>query len=86
MLGHWKSFDELESSLSLEELMALLDFSRKKDYDEKKFIAAVNGVDVEGGEEKQINRTSDILLNQGHTAVDEGFGIGEGLGHIQLGE
>jgi hypothetical protein len=67
--------------------MALLDFSRKRDYDEKKFIAAVNGVDVEGdGGEEEVKRTSDILLNQGRAAVDEGFGIGEGLGHMQLEE
>jgi hypothetical protein len=86
LLGHWKNFDELESNLSLEELMALIEFSRNKDYKEKKFVAAVNGVDIDEDSEESTSRTSDILINQGQHASDEGFGINEGLGHMQLGE
>lgn len=80
MLGHWKNFDELESSLSLEELTAILDASRKKDYEDKKFSAALQGVELDGEEEK-----SDIADLTGYAANQEGFGIGNGLGFISMG-
>lgn len=47
MLGIWKDFDELESSLSMQELTALLDSKREKDYQDKKFAAALQGVDLD---------------------------------------
>ena len=82
MLGQWKNFDELESSLSLEELTALLEISRKRNYDDKKFLAAVNGVELEDDSEEE----SDILELQGFNATHEGFGIDQGLGAITMGE
>lgn len=80
MLGHWKNFDELESSLSLEELTAVLDASRKKDYEDKKFSAALQGVELDSEEE-----VSDIADLKGVVANSEGFGIGQGLGFMSLG-
>jgi hypothetical protein len=85
LLGHWKNFDELESNLSLDELMALIEFTRKKDYDDKMFLAKMNGLDVDNQESETVERTSDILVNQGYAAQQEGFGINEGLGYIELG-
>ena len=46
-LGIWKNFDELESSISMEELMQILSITRELDYNEKKFIAALQGVDLD---------------------------------------
>jgi len=83
LLGQWKNFDELESSLSLEELTALLEISRKKSYEDKKFLAAVNGVELEDEVEEE---DSDILELQGYAASREGFGIDQGLGAITMGE
>ena len=82
LLGQWKNFDELESSLSLEELTALLEVSRKKSYEDKKFLAAVNGVEMEDESDEE----SDILELQGFNATHEGFGIDQGLGAIVMGE
>ena len=82
MLGHWKNFDELESSLSLDELTALLDASRKKDYEEKKFFAAINGVDLED----QVQVNDDIANLKGFAANQEGFGVDQGIGVMQMGE
>jgi len=82
LLGHWKNFDELESSLSLDELTALLDASRKKDYDDKKFMAAMNGVDLES----ETPENSDIVDLKGFAASQEGFGIDQGIGVMQMGE
>jgi hypothetical protein len=47
VLGAWKNFDELESSISMPELMALLESIRELDYNEKKFLAAMQGVDLD---------------------------------------
>jgi len=81
LLGHWKNYDELESNLSLEELMITLNASRDKEYRERKFLAAMQGVDLEETSEEPEDVSS--LMNA-RTAQDEGFGINEGLGFIQL--
>lgn len=81
MLGHWKNFDELESSLSLEELTALIDASRKKSYEDKKFMAAIQGVELEDDSSDE-----DVLDLKGLAAQQDGFGIDHGLGAITMGE
>jgi hypothetical protein len=52
LLGIWKNFDELESSISIEELMQILSITRELDYEEKKFSAALQGVDLDANSEK----------------------------------
>ena len=47
MLGIWKDYQELEESLSMPELMATLSSKRELDYEEKKFLAAIQGVDLD---------------------------------------
>ena len=47
LLGIWKNFDELESSISIEELMQVLSITRDLDYEEKKFSAALQGIDLD---------------------------------------
>ena len=49
LLGIWKDYEELETNLSMPELMATLESKRELDYQEKKFLAAIQGVDLEGG-------------------------------------
>lgn len=46
-IGVWKNFEELELSLSMAELMLLLESKRELDYQEKKFFAAIQGVDLD---------------------------------------
>lgn len=54
LLGIWKDYNELEESLSLSEIMAIISSKRDLDYQEKKFFAAIQGVDLEdsGSEER----------------------------------
>ena len=47
LLGIWKDYEELEMSLSLPELMSTLNSKRDADYNEKKFFAAIQGVDLD---------------------------------------
>jgi hypothetical protein len=49
LLGIWKDYKELEESLSMPELMATLSSRRELDYEEKKFLAAIQGVDLDKG-------------------------------------
>jgi len=47
LLGIWKDYDDLETSLSMQELMATLEAKREEDYAHKKFLAAIQGVDLD---------------------------------------
>ena len=47
LLGIWKDYRELEESLSMPELIATLSSRRELDYEEKKFLAAIQGVDLD---------------------------------------
>jgi hypothetical protein len=47
LLGNWKDYEELESSLSLPEVTLTLTSKRELDYKEKKFFAAIQGVDLD---------------------------------------
>jgi len=53
LLGIWKDYNQLETSLSMPELMVTLASKRESDYQEKKFLAAMQGVDLEEGQQKE---------------------------------
>ena len=101
LLGIWKDFEELESSISMPELTAILNVKRDLDYQEKKFMAGIQGVDLdkESGsqdlwEQKKAkffsggatSDANDVVALQGANAAQAGFGIGMGLGYEKLVE
>lgn len=47
LLGIWKDYEDLETSLSMPELTATLNAKREAEYTEKKFLAAIQGVDLD---------------------------------------
>ena len=57
LIGKWRNFEELENDLSMPELTELL--TAKIDYDDsqRRFFAAIQGVDL-GPEPKKENTTS----------------------------
>ncbi len=75
-MGNWKNYDELEDQLSVDELLATLNAQRKVKYEEQKFLAMIQGIDI-----SDSDRTSDITDLKGANAVQQGFGVGVGLGH-----
>ena len=94
LLGIWKDYDDLESSLSMQELTATLQIKRELDYSDKKFSASIQGVDLDknsgsGNEWEDLKAKvfskgatgngNDILALQGVNAERAGFGIGMGL-------
>lgn len=59
-------------------MLVTLDAIRKKDASDKKFLAALQGVDLE----EDSLENEDIAKISGYRAQQDGFGIGEGLSHI----
>lgn len=101
LLGIWKDYDHLERSLSMQELTATLSSKRELDYQEKKFFAAIQGVDLDKQSGKQnaweemkarvFSRgraadANDITALQGANAQKAGFGIGMGLSYEVVDE
>lgn len=99
LLGIWKDYEELESSLSMAELTETLNAKRENEYNEKKFLAAIQGVDLDKQTVKedpweklkakvfsggQAAGSDDILAYQGINATKAGFGIGMGLSYEKL--
>jgi hypothetical protein len=100
LLGIWKDYQELEISLSMPELLATLASKRELDYEEKKFLAAIQGVDLEGEQQKgqkewedmkarvfsggATSDSNDVLALQGANAQKAGFGINMGLDYDDL--
>jgi hypothetical protein len=94
LIGIWKDYDELEQYLSMPELTATIKIKRELDYSDKKFSAAMQGVDLDknsgSGNEWEdmkarvfsggaVTDGNDILALQGPNAEKAGFGIGMGL-------
>lgn len=99
LLGIWKDYEELETSMSLPEITATLNAKRELDYQEKKFLAAIQGVDIEkqNGDQDawermkarvfsrgQTSDANDIVAFQGVNAEKAGFGIGLGLSYEKV--
>ena len=76
LLGNWKNYEELEEELSVDELLATLNAIRKSRYEEQKFFAMIQGIDISDNDSK-----SDIADIKGAGAISEGFGVGVGLSH-----
>ena len=100
LLGIWKDYDELERSLSMPELVITLSSARDLDYQEKKFLAAMQGVDLDKNKNEKnaweemkarvfsggkATDANDILAYQGINAQKAGFGIGMGMDYERIG-
>lgn len=47
LLGIWKNIEDLEDSINLPELHAILNASREREYRQNKFMAALKGIDLD---------------------------------------
>ena len=79
------------------ELIQTLKSKQKAEHSERKFLAAMQGVELEDNEEKTGSTfddikaralgieasTDDVVSLQGSFAADAGFGIGAGLGYVR---
>jgi len=70
LLGHWKDYDELESSLSMPELVATLKAMYESERRRQKFMAALQGVNIdEEIDEAMDNRVSTLEEIQARAAA-----------------
>lgn len=79
----------------MQELVAIIAADSKRDYENKKFMAAMQGVDIDKNSSQdndawerikakafnkgKVTDPNDIVSLKGHAAKKAGFGIGEGL-------
>ena len=84
LLGIWKNVEELEASLNLAEIEAIVQASREKEHRHNKFMAAIQGIDLdsEGSEsaqekfEKAKRRVEAKLSGKSEESLElGGFGI-----------
>jgi hypothetical protein len=76
--GAWKSFDEVEENLTVDQLMLIIKHSRKRDSMLHKIIMASAGAEVDFDDDDS-SEANDITDLKGGLAASEGFGIGFGL-------
>lgn len=95
-MGNWKDYEELESNLSMPELIQTLKSMHKVEEQKRKFLAMLQGIDLDQGEKEgptfdDIKRRAlgittsadDVVSLQGEFAEQAGFGIGAGLGYAK---
>jgi len=46
LIGAWKSFEEMEESISVIELSQILNAKHEQENKEQRFLAAINGIDL----------------------------------------
>ena len=68
----------------MEELIVTLNALRDREYRDRRFFAALQGVDIDA--DNSNSEESDIANLRGFAASEEGFGIGFGLGYTSQGE
>ncbi len=72
--GSYKNFEDLESSLALKELELMLETAREQQQMQRKFLAAIQGIDMDKDNEAQseFNRVKEkALANATGKSVDE---------------
>ena len=75
LLGIWKNYEELESSICLAELMSILEQKRELEYQDKKFTASLKGIDLD---EASGNKEQDPWEAMKARVAAKASGIGNG--------
>jgi hypothetical protein len=54
LLGVWENVADLELKISMDELYAILEAGRNREYEKNKFLAALQGIDLEAASKEDI--------------------------------
>lgn len=99
-MGHWKDYEELENSLSMQELIATLGAMHEKENRHNKFLAAIQGIDLtENNVEMNVGPDAPLSLAEvtaraerrlggsedAAYALEFGISAEDGLGYETLG-
>ena len=82
LTGVWKNYDELEESISMPELLSTLEAMREQKWQERKFSAALQGVQLpEPGADSfdDIKRRAEVIASGGNPDVDDVKNLKGGL-------
>lgn len=72
--GTWKNIDELEEYLTRQELFKMVEKARKQRYQQMKFAAAIQGVDLdEGSTDEDFERVKSRAEARIHGITEEEF-------------
>ena len=94
LLGIWKNYNDLESSMSIPELLVTLEESRKQTFENRKFAAAMKGIDLDGEKENPVdaarkriaakNIGSDISPDDIIADSNFGVNVNNGIGYERI--
>jgi len=60
LLGIWRNVEELEDSINLDELQAILTAARDREHRRNKFFAAMKGIDLDESETDSTNKFDEV--------------------------
>lgn len=60
LIGAWPNFDEMENSLTLDELDAIIVGMNEQEADRQRFLAAVNGLDLEEDRDESLPSADEV--------------------------
>lgn len=58
-MGIWRNVEELEESLNLSELELIVKAARDKEHRHNKFMAAIQGIDIDAGAQEDVQERFD---------------------------
>ena len=85
LLGHWKDYEELESSLSMPEIAATLKSMYEAERRRQKFMAALQGIDLDEKIDEEINERVSTIEEIQARAVSRLTGDQDMAGAISQG-
>lgn len=83
LLGVWKNVEDLEMHINLDELKFILDAARERDHRNQRFMAAIQGIDIDKGAKEDAKEKFEAV-QQRVTARLQGKSI-EQLEYDELG-
>jgi hypothetical protein len=69
LLGIWRNVEDLESALSLPELEAILSASREREHRQNKFLAALQGVDLDKHQQEESEEAFDRIQRRAYAKL-----------------
>lgn len=77
----FKNFDDLEEHLTREELGVMLEKAREKKHEDRKFAAALKGIDLDEGEESEVDKIKLRAEAKAHGVSEEEYEL---TGHFNI--
>lgn len=86
-IGQWRNFEDLEECLTLDELVETYIGLRESDNRIIEGMARMWGVEMQSGgiDQQEEDEIRDIVSSPVQDSSGEQFGVGFGLGHMEIG-